>query len=118
MSARFELAMSTNGRYHFNLKAGNGEIILSSQMYASKAGAENGIASVKANSADDSRYERRTAKSGEPYFVLKAANGDVIGQSEMYSSARSMESGIESVKRNSVAARTEDLTIQAKGTGS
>lgn len=46
----YEIKKAKNGQYHFNLKASNGEIILSSEMYASKASAENGIASVQSNS--------------------------------------------------------------------
>lgn len=100
MAGKFELNTSSNGKFFFNLKAGNGQIILSSEMYESKSAAENGIASVKKNAPDDARYDRRTAKNGEPFFVLKAGNGEDIGRSETYSSASAMESGIESVKTN------------------
>ncbi len=100
MAGKFELNTSSNGKFFFNLKAANGEIILSSEMYESKAGAENGIASVKTNAGDDGRYDRRTASNGEPYFVLKAANGEPIGRSETYSSPAAMENGINSVKTN------------------
>ena len=114
MAAKFELKKSNNNQFHFNLKAGNGEIILSSEMYNEKSGAENGIGSVKTNAPDNGRYERKTSVSGEPYFVLKAANGEVIGKSEMYSSAKAMEEGIESVKRNGPTAQVEDLTEKSK----
>ena len=100
MAGKFELNTSSNGKFFFNLKASNGQIILSSEMYESKAAAENGIASVKKNAGDDARYDRRTAKNGEPYFVLKAGNGEEIGRSEAYSSASAMENGVESVKSN------------------
>jgi uncharacterized protein YegP (UPF0339 family) len=100
MAAKFEIKQSESGKYHFNLKAGNGEPILSSQMYADKNGAKNGVESVKKNAADDGRFERKTAKNGSPYFVLKAANAEVIGTSEMYSSTSAMENGIASVKKN------------------
>ena len=111
MAGKFDLKKSSNGQqYHFNLKAGNGEIILSSEMYEAKSGAENGIESVKKNAPLDERYERKTSKSGQPYFVLKAANGQIIGQSEMYSSTTAMDNGIESVKKNAPDAKVEDLT--------
>lgn len=87
-------------QFMFNLKAGNGEVVLTSERYAAKEGARNGIASVQTNSPRDERYERKTSTSGQPYFVLKAANGEIIGRSEMYSSTSAMENGIESVKRN------------------
>ncbi len=109
MAGKFELKVSSNGKYHFNLKAGNGQIILSSEMYESKAAAENGIASVKKNAGDDARYERKESSNGKPYFSLKASNGQVIGKSEMYESTASMENGIESVKKNGPDADTVEV---------
>lgn len=106
MAGKFELKEAKNGKYHFNLKAGNGQIILSSEMYESKASAENGIASVQKNCGDDGRFERRTSTNNKPYFVLKAGNGQEIGRSEMYESTASMENGIESVKKNAPGAPT------------
>lgn len=108
MAAKFVITKSVGGQFHFSLKAGNGEIILSSQMYTAKASAEGGIASVKTNAVDDSRYERKESRNGEPYFVLKAANGEVLGRSEMYSSKSAMENGIASVKRNAAIATIND----------
>lgn len=108
MAGKFELKTSSNGKYHFNLKAGNGQIILSSEMYESRAAAENGIASVKSNAADDGRYERKESSNGKPYFNLKAGNGQNIGKSEMYESTAAMENGIESVKKNAPDAPTVD----------
>ena len=108
MAAKYVLTQSANGKYHFNLKAGNGEVILTSQLYADKAGAQNGIASVKANSPSDERYQRKTAKDDSPYFVLTAPNGQVIGTSEMYSSPAAMENGIASVKKNGPVAEVDD----------
>ncbi len=110
MAGKFELRKSTNGQFYFRLKAGNGEQILSSEMYTAKAGAENGIESVKTNAPIDSRYERRMPAGKQPHFVLRAANGEPIGRSETYSSNSAMESGIESVKNNAPTAPTEDLT--------
>jgi uncharacterized protein len=104
MAAKFEIKEGSTGKFRFNLKAGNGEIILSSESYESKAGAEKGVASVKQNAPDDARYERKTASNGEPFFVLKAGNGEPIGRSETYSSKAAMENGIESVKRNAPTA--------------
>ena len=52
MAGKFELKKSENGAFHFNLKAGNGEIIATSEMYESRASALNGIESVKKNAAD------------------------------------------------------------------
>ena len=104
MAGKFELKVASNGKYHFNLLAGNGQIILSSEMYESKSAAENGIASIQTNAGDDARYDRLTSSAGDPYFTLKAGNGQVIGRSEMYKSTASMENGIESVKNNAPGA--------------
>lgn len=110
MAGYFELKSAANGQYVFNLKAANHQVILSSETYATKAAAHNGIASVMKNAADDARFLRKQAKDGSPYFVLTATNGQVIGRSEMYSSVAAMENGIASVKANAPGAQTKDLT--------
>lgn len=110
MPGKFELKKSGNGQFFFNLKAGNGQVILSSEQYAERRGAEGGIASVQKNAPSDSRYERKQSSGGQSYFVLKATNGQTVGRSEMYTTAASMENGIESVKKNAPGAPTADLT--------
>ncbi len=110
MTGKFELKKTSDGQFMFNLKAGNGEIILTSERYKAKASAQNGIGSVRAMARLDEHYARRTSKSDEPYFVLTAANHKIIGVSEMYSSKPAMENGIRSVKQNAPRARTNDLT--------
>lgn len=110
MAGKFELKKSKNGQFMFNLKAGNNEVILTSELYIAKAGATNGIESVKKNAGNDANYERRTSIKNEPYFVLKAANKEIIGTSEMYSSAAARENGIASVKTNAPSATVDDLT--------
>ena len=96
---RFVLTVKGD-QYHFVLQAGNYEPILQSEKYESKAAALNGIESVRKNSAREGAFETKVAKNGESYFVLKATNGQVVGQSEMYSSASGCNNGIESVKKN------------------
>ncbi|MBA5202503.1 YegP family protein [Pectobacterium aroidearum] len=110
MSAKFEIFSGKNSQFYFRLKAGNGEPILASEGYTSKANVKNGIESVKENAPQDARYERLTAKDGSPYFTLKAANHQIIGRSETYSSVQARENGIESVKKNAPGATTVDLT--------
>lgn len=110
MAGKFELKKAKNGQFHFNLLASNGQGILASEMYESKSSAENGISSVKKNATDDSRYERLVSKSSKPYFVLKAGNGQVIGQSELYESTAARDNGIESVKKNAPEATIVDST--------
>ena len=109
MSAKFVISKSKNDKFLFNLKAGNGEIILTSQQYEAKSSAEHGIDSVRHNAPLDERFERKTSKSGDPFFVLTADNGQTIGQSEMYSSTSAMENGIASVKKNAPEAKLKDL---------
>jgi len=109
MPGKYEIKRAKNGEYYFNLKAGNGEIILTSETYKAKAGAKNGIESVKTNSPREDRYERKTSPRGKFFFVLKAGNRQVIGRSEMYESETSRDSGIESVKTNGPSADLVDL---------
>lgn len=94
---RFETFKGLDGKYYFHLKAHNGEIVLASQGYSTKTSATGGIASVKANGAQAARYEVRAAADGSYYFVLKAANGAVIGRSEMYVSKSNAEAGVTAV---------------------
>lgn len=111
MAGWFELKKHKNEQFGFVLKAGNGEIILNSEQYKTKAAAENGIESVRTNSPLEERYDCKAAAStGSPYFTLKAANGQVIGVSEMYSSAQSRDKGIESVKVNGISTNIKDFT--------
>jgi uncharacterized protein YegP (UPF0339 family) len=110
MAGKFELKKASDGQYRFNLKAGNGQVILSSELYTEKRGALSGIESVRRNAPIDDRYERKENKKGEPFFVLKASNGQVVGQSESYSTTAAMEGGIESVKKNGPDGTTDDQT--------
>ncbi|WP_428068566.1 YegP family protein [Chryseobacterium gambrini] len=105
---KFIISTRKNGEFQFNLKAANGQVILSSEGYSSKAGCQNGIESVRKNSQDDSKFERLTSKDDRFYFNLKATNGQVIGSSQMYESDNGMEKGIESVKNNAPNASVEE----------
>lgn len=108
MAGKFVLKTAKNGKVHFNLKASNGQIILTSEKYETRAAAVKGIESVRKNSASDARFERKKAKDGSPFFTLKAANGEPIGKSEMYKSTSSMEGGIASVAKNAPDAKVVD----------
>lgn len=111
MRAKFVIAKSRNEKFFFNLKAANGEVILTSQMYESKAKALDGVSSTKANAWMDERYERKTASDHEHYFDLKAANHQVIERSEMYHSASALEEGISAVKKVAATALIEEHGI-------
>jgi uncharacterized protein YegP (UPF0339 family) len=104
---KFVISTRKNGEFQFNLKADNGQVILTSEGYSSRAGCDNGIESVKKNATVDSNYDRKKSTSGKDYFNLKASNGQVIGTSEMYESAAAMENGIASVKKNAPGAGVE-----------
>ena len=108
MPGKFVVKTSKNGKVHFNLKATNGQIILTSEKYETRASAVKGIESVKKNAATDGRFERKKGKDGSPYFVLKASNGEPLGRSEMYKRSSSMESGIASVAKNAAEAPVVD----------
>ena len=104
---KFEIKVAKSGQHFFNLKSGNGQIILSSEMYETQASCENGIESVKKNASEDSLYDRKEAANGKFHFNLKAGNHQVIGSSQMYEDASGMENGIESVKKNAPDADIE-----------
>jgi len=107
---KFEITSRKNGEFQFNLKATNGQVILTSQGYKTKASCLNGVESVKKNSQDDNRFEVKVSSNGKPFFNLMATNGQVIGVSQMYASETTMKNGIASVKRNAPEAAIVDLT--------
>lgn len=110
MSASFTLKKSIDGKYYFNLLAENNEKILTSETYNTKISAMDGITSVRFNSSREERYKRKVSSRGLNYFVLTAANNEIIGKSEEYSSALAMENGITAVKKNGSLAPLRDLT--------
>lgn len=110
MAATFELSKSSDGQFRFVLKGDNGETVLTSELYQSKASAENGIASVKKNAGHDARYERLVANNGKPYFNLKASNGQIIGTSRLYEVETSREAVIAATQLQAAQAEVKDLT--------
>ncbi|WP_396175381.1 YegP family protein [Flavobacterium sp.] len=96
----FVISKRKNGEFQFVLKAGNGQVILASEGYSSKAACDNGIESVRKNSQVDTRFDRLEAKNGKFYFNLKATNGQIVGNSEMYESVAARDNGIASVAKN------------------
>ena len=108
---KFEVFQSDkSGDYYFRLKAKNGQIILSSQGYKSKAGCLNGVDSVKRNCMDDKCFDRKEAANGKYHFNLKSTNGQIVGKSQMYASNSGMENGINSVRNNAPDAILDDLS--------
>lgn len=107
---KFVISKRTNGEFQFNLKAGNGQVILSSEGYTARGGCENGIESVKKNAQDEANFEKKTAANGKFHFNLKAGNGQIIGSSQMYESEQGRDNGINSVMENAPSATVEDET--------
>lgn len=110
MSGKFEVYKDAAGEFRFRLKASNGQNILASEGYKTKASCENGIESVKTNCMHDDRFEKKETTSGKYRFNLKAANHQVIGTSQSYESKASRDNGIESVRNHAPNAVIEDLT--------
>ncbi|MCO5787347.1 hypothetical protein DHB74_13355 [Pseudomonas sp. G11-1] len=109
MAGKFEVYQDKAGEYRFRLKASNGQNILASEGYKTKASCMNGVESVKANAPEDGRYERKESSSGKFMFNLKAANHQIIGSSQLYESTASRDNGIESVKKNAPEATVTEV---------
>ena len=105
----FEIYQDKAGEYRFRLKAKNYQNILASEGYAQKSGCENGIESVKKNAQDASKFELKQAANDKWMFNLKAANGQVIGTSQMYESEAGAKNGIESVMNNAPDAEVVEI---------
>ena len=118
MAGKFVIREIKEG-FLFDLKAANGEVILSSQVYSSLATCKNGIESVRQNAPDaavedqtiegftqerNPKFEIYLYKNGDYRFRLNAKNGQVIGSGERYKSKTGCQNGIESIKKNSVDA--------------
>jgi hypothetical protein len=99
---KFAVSTSRGGGSYFNLKATNGQVILTSVMYTSLADCNKAIESVREYCTDDSRYDRKISADNKPFFNLVSPEGQVIGKSETYESSAGMENGIASVKKNGI----------------
>lgn len=108
MAAKFETYKDKAGKHRFRLKAGNGEIILTSQGYSAKTGCKNGIESVRKNATNAANFETKDTSSGKFMFNLKASNQQVIGTSQSYSSSSGRDNGIKSVQKNAPDARVSE----------
>jgi uncharacterized protein len=111
MSGKFEIYNDRAGNFRYRLKAANGQTILVSEGYKTRKSAESSISSVIRNAPFDDRYERKSTGSGIHIFNLKASNGQVIGTSESYRTAKARENGIASVKKYAVSGAISDLSL-------
>lgn len=110
MGGKFEIDHRSNGQFQFNLKAGNGQVILTSQGYSSKVACQTGIESVRVHAPNAKNFDSKAAKDASPYFNVVAGNGQVIGTSQMYSDASARDNGIRSVMENAPKATVVDNT--------
>jgi uncharacterized protein len=110
MAGWFELSNSSDGQFRFVLKAGNAEIILTSELYKARASAENGIASIQTNCTLEERFDKKESTNGKFYFNLKAGNYQIIGTSQMYTTTQSRDNGIASVQANGISTTIKDKT--------
>jgi hypothetical protein len=111
MAGKYELKKSDGGKYFFNLKAGNHEVILTGELYETKGEAEAALETVRQRGGNPGNFERKISSASQPFFVLFNETGNALGRSEMYSSEKAMENGIESVGRNAATAGLADLTV-------
>ena len=108
---KFVITTRKNGEFQFNLKATNGQVILTSEGYTTKAACMNSIESVKKNSQVEARFDKKVASNGKPFFNLKATNGQIIGSSQMYANEKNMLNGLASVKKNAIDSEIVDQTL-------
>ena len=110
MAGKFEVYKDKKGEFRFRLKAGNGQTILASEGYKSKASAMNGIKSVQNNCTSAACFDKTTTPTGKFRFAMKAKNKQIIGTSQNYASESSRDNGIDAIARAVAGAKVDDLT--------
>jgi uncharacterized protein YegP (UPF0339 family) len=110
---QFEIIKDTDGRFRFQFRAGDNEIVLSSEAYMTKDSCIKGIESVRHNSANRSRFDALDSPDRKMYFNLRAANGRVVGVSQMYGSMEARDKGIKMVHDEASKAKIADMTIRS-----
>lgn len=108
MSSSFELKKASNGEYQFNLKSQSGQTLVMSETYKAKESALNGIESVRKNSQRETAFESKAAANGKYHFVIKASNGQVVGQSTLYADEAACKAAIAAVMGNAYEATFTD----------
>ena len=117
---KFQTKKTASGGFVFNLLAGNGQVVATSEVYNKKSSLMNGIASVQANAAaagvedqtaekpaklPNPKFEVYADKAGKTRFRLKAANGQVIAVGEAYETKKAALAGVASVQKNAPGAK-------------
>ncbi len=111
MAGWYEISQASDGQYRFVLKAGNGEIILNSELYKAKASAVNGIESVQKIVVTMGGDMTVNCKKWKTLLQFKSSQSSIIGTSQFYASEASRDKGIESVKTNGSSTTIKDLTV-------
>ena len=122
-TAHYRVVEAADGRWYFNLVAGNGQVIGTSQLYVSRSSADRGVATVASivESANELKAVRRAAfqvfrgLDGQYYFHLRAGNGEIVLQSEGYTRRSSAIAGTASVETHGVDAGRYEIRDAASG---
>lgn len=110
MAGKFLLTRSGEQLMFVLFAPGNSEVILTSEPHMRKASALAAIAAVRFNAPLDAQYDRWNSAAGQPYFVLRARNDEVLGMSQMYRSVEAREEGIAAVMVSAPGAKLDDRT--------
>ncbi|HLX22734.1 MAG TPA: YegP family protein [Usitatibacter sp.] len=112
MNGKFVLNLVGTSEFHWSLRARDAQTMLSSRIYDGKAAADTAIESCRINSQDDARYERLSSNDARYYFVLKTANGELLGTSEIYPTLAAREKGIALCKESAPSAKTAYIPVR------
>jgi len=97
MAAKFVIKVSNDGQFFFNLVSDDGRKLLGSEMYATKSGAFEGIASVRMHARDATRYDKHVLKDGKAYFTFKTGDQQIIGVSDTFDTEDSRDHALSKV---------------------
>lgn len=110
MHSKFDIFTGKNRQFYFHFKSSNGDIILASEAYTTKESCKNAVEAVKKYAIEDKFYDKKVTCNDKYMFNLKAASGEVIGSSQIYSSIEARQKDIDSLKRGVPAAIIHDLS--------
>jgi uncharacterized protein len=108
---KFTIYTASSNLYYFRLTTNNGQVLLTSEGYHSKAGCSNGVETVRIIGKAEKNYERKTASNGMYYFYIKAMAGQTLGTSEMYGAVTARDNAINAVQSIVADAMVNDETV-------
>ncbi|OIV47308.1 hypothetical protein BK025_05250 [Sodalis sp. TME1] len=109
-TGHYELQKVRNGHFLFHLKGNNGETILHSETFSSKASAENAITFARYVAPDETNYELKQNNDDAAYFVLRGKNQQIIGHSDPYNSLKAAKQGIRAAMALAITLEIKDMT--------